>query len=108
SAETNPAGNAVDRSREDFADTNRGYGINRAAGLGRVLDRQDQLPGRAQGIATVRHKNSAGVSTRPLDDHAEARGSGNVRDHSEWNLLAFQQRPLLDVQLDECLVIAAG
>ena len=48
---------------------------------------------------------AAGVAARAFDNF-HAGGSGNVRDHSEWCLLTFEHRTLLDVQLDERFVIA--
>ena len=61
----------------------------------------------AESVAAIGHQNAAGVSARPLDHNAETRRRGDFRDDAQRNLLPLQQRPLFNVQFDECLVVAA-
>src|SRR4030088_2795370 len=106
-AEADPARNTVDCAGEYLADAYCGNCVDRSAAACRTLNRQNQLSGRAESIAAVGHQDSSGVSTGAFDQDAQTRRRRNVCDNAERNLLSLQQRPLFNVQLDECFVVAA-
>src|ERR1700674_1531953 len=58
-AETNPAGNTVDRAGKNFADADRRYRVDGSAGSRGVLDGQNQFGCGAEGVTPVGHQNSA-------------------------------------------------
>src|SRR6267378_4363796 len=65
--ETNPAGNAVDGAGKYFADSDRRYCVDGSAVSRGILDGQNQFGCGAEGIAPVRHQNSACMPACTLD-----------------------------------------
>src|ERR1700686_3541420 len=106
-AKAHTAGNTVHSAWEHFADADGCDRVDHSAGAGSVFNRQDQLCSRTESVAAVGHQNAAGMSARSLNQNAETRRRGNFRNNSERNLLALQQRPLFNVQFEECLIVAS-
>ena len=107
-AEADAAGNAVDCTGKYVTDTHGRDGVHRAAGA----SRRSQSP---ESISAAAHKASCGRASKlRLRVHRSLRSlSADSRERRflsrcRANLLAFQQRALLDVQFDECLVVAVG
>src|ERR1700704_3490942 len=106
-AKPDPARNAIDRAGEYLADAYCCNCVDRSAAACCTLNRQNQLGCGAKSIATLGHQNTTSVSTGAFDQDAQTRRRRNVCDNAERNLLSLQERPLFNVQLDECFVVAA-
>ena len=105
-AKADPARNAIDRAGKHFAYTDGCNCVKCSAGACCALNRQNQFGGGAKRIATAGHQNTPGVSARALDQDPNTRRGSDFRDNAERSLLALQQRSLLNVQFDECFVVA--
>src|SRR5271166_4118473 len=83
-----------------LADTDRADGVDRTRAQGKALHGEDDLRSRTESVAASRHKSAARVAALALNGDAETRRRCDARDHTERNAFAFENRPLLDVQLD--------
>src|ERR1700733_3506156 len=107
-AEADSARNAVDRAGEHIADAYGCHRVDRSTGTRGILNCQNQLGRRAESVFAVGHQNPASVSAGTLDQNSKTCRRGDFRDNAQRSLLALQQWPLLNVQFDECLVVATG
>src|SRR5262249_22607830 len=96
-----PAGDAVDGSREDFTDSDCAYGVNGAGRPGGGFDGQGDLSGGEKGVFARGHQHSACMAAFAFDPYLQSRRRGDCGDDADWNAPLLEQRPLLDVQLDE-------
>ena len=99
------AGDAVDRAGVDVAGADGGDGVDDAGGEGVLFDREDDFGGGAEGVAAVGHQQRAGVAAEAFDGEAIAGGRGDGGDDAEGDAFAFEQRALLDVELDPGVVV---
>ena len=72
------------------------------------FQRQNQLRRGGQRIFASRHQLAAGVAAFALDHDALAGRRGDVRHQAEIDPFLFQQRPLLDMQLDKLMKASLG
>src|SRR5260370_21104053 len=91
-AKADPARNAIDRARKHFAYADGCDRVKRSAGTSCALNRQNQLGGGAQSIATVGHQNTSGVSATALDQDTKTRRRSEFNHNPETNLLSPQYR----------------
>ena len=70
------------------------------------FERENQLSRGGQCVFAPRHEPAAGVSAFAFDDDALAGGRGDVRHKAEIDAFLFEQRSLLDVQLDKLMKAA--
>ena len=104
--ELHPAGHAVHCGRENVAYPGGGDGIDGSGGFGCSLHCEDQFSSSAQSIATVRHQHGTSVASFAFDGYAQTCWSGDGRNNANGELFPFQNRALLDVQLDEAIVVS--
>ena len=76
-------------------------GVRAAGRLRRGLDGQHDLRRGTQGILPVGHQHRAGVAALALELHPQRRRGRDRRHDADRHVLALEDRPLLDVQLDE-------
>ena len=88
----------------DVASADCGYGVDRARGEGVLFDRQNELGGGTESIFAVGHQERSGVAAEARDGEAIAGRGGDAGDDADGNAFAFEQRALLDVQLDPGVV----
>ena len=102
------AGDHVDGARRDLrrADGRDGIGAPGAD----ALDRGDHLGRRRERVAAHRHRHGAGMAGLALHERAGAGDAGDRRDDPDGEVLRFEQRALLDVNLEiaDDVLAAAG
>src|SRR5437773_2634244 len=98
---------AAHHGEKTLAHSNGCNSVYRSAGERRILDGQNQFRSSAKCVLAISHKDSTGVSTGAFDRNPETRRRSDMSDDAECDALAFQDRPLLNVQFHECLVVAS-
>ena len=76
--------------------------------LAEFLDRDDAFGGAGQRVAPQRHRHRAGVTGHAGEVRRQPRGAGYCRHHADGKVLLLQHRPLLDMQFDIGMQLAAG
>ena len=79
-------------------------GVDGAGRLRCGLDGQRDFGSRQERIVPIAHQYRAGVPAFTLDHDANAGRRGDRGDDADVVTVPFEQRTLLDVQLDECRV----
>ena len=72
-----------------------------------VVHRRDQVGGAHQCVAALVHRRRSAVRSLAGNPQAHASGGVSVRDHPDGDALLLQDRPLLDVQLEVGVDVAA-
>lgn len=103
--ERDSGGDRVNGAGMDIAGAYGGYRVDGFCCQRVAFDGEDEFGGGTKGVAAVGHKEGSGVTSEAGDGEAIAGGSGDAGDDANGDLFALEERALLDVELDPCVIV---